>query len=175
MVTMDRRAGMFSCGFFEARRRRHLSASGKTKNRTPSRGRNAVLLDGKNPPTVCGTTRSRCETGANRACYCTRRSDLGQRIMMVPQPEKRPEAVVQIISNLHTSTIGHEWSEGKVDCESNQRALVGPATAVLVGTADGATFWSSAPIAVFKSISRPRFSCSMARCRYCTVASMVSA
>ena len=24
------------------------------------------------PPTVCGTTRSRCETGADQACYCTR-------------------------------------------------------------------------------------------------------
>jgi hypothetical protein len=57
----------------------------------------------KNPPTVCGTTRSRCETGANRACYCTRRIDLGQRIMMVPQPERRSEASVQVISNSHTS------------------------------------------------------------------------
>gem|GEM_PF-2777875 len=46
------------------------------------------------PPTVWRQTWSRCETGVNQACYCTAHCDLGQRIMMVPQPKKRPEAIV---------------------------------------------------------------------------------
>ena len=58
--------------------------------------RQEVGLEKENPPTVCGTTRSRCETDANQACYCTRWYDSGQRIIMVPQPEKRSEASVRV-------------------------------------------------------------------------------
>jgi hypothetical protein len=61
-----------------------------------ARRRQEVGLEKENPPTVCGTTRSRCETDANQACYCTRWYDSGQRIIMVPQPEKRSEASVRV-------------------------------------------------------------------------------
>lgn len=66
------------------------------------------LADGKPSASHCfflrpsgGTTRSRCETGVDQACYCTALCNLGQRIMMVPQPKKRPEALLQTVSGLH--------------------------------------------------------------------------